>query len=316
MPNTRLYDRGKSAQHAADQGTTTVVFSSGVADHGGVIPGDGSADDLSSILAQQKAVYELGRVGLGVGEQIAGDVDSNFAVPAGKYWRVIGAVLEYVASADVATRTPILSTRNTGDTDIVTVTFANITASGVARHSVLAGSDDGASGSQGVAAQATLTLDTQPTAGDTMTLDGTTYTFVAAGTEPSVANTIVMGADLAATKVIMNAIFTDGAHATVNAIDFAGNDMVFTARTKGTAGNSIACTETFTAGTNVFDAATFGTTTAGVDFGDKVLSIDFPTTGVLLTPAEDVNFTVTNGHANDLYDLYVFYIEYDHDPTA
>ena len=41
--------------------------------------------------------------------------------------------------------------------------------------------------------------------------------------------------------------------------------MVITAITKGVTGDEIATTETFTAGTNVFDAATLGTTTAGVD---------------------------------------------------
>jgi len=314
MPNTRLYDRGKSAQHAVDQGQTTVVFSSGVADHG-FLDTDVS-DDLASLLKQQKSVYELGRVGLQVNKQEDGATATTFTVPTGKVWRVIGAVIDYTASADAATRTQILKTRTAADAAIETWTFANLTATNTSRNTALAGSPDGASGSQGVAAQATLTLDTQPTATNTMVLDGTTYTFVAAGTEPSVANTIVMGADLAATKLIMNALFTDGPHATVNAIDFAGDDMVFTARTKGVAGNSIACTETFTAGTNVFDAATFGTTTAGVDFSDKIGTVDYPTTGALLTAGQDVNLTTTNGHANDLYDIYVFYIEFDHNPTT
>ena len=46
---------------------------------------------------------------------------------------------------------------------------------------------------------------------------------------------------------------------------FANDACVLTAIVGGTGGNAITCTETFTAGTNVFDAATFGTTTAGVD---------------------------------------------------
>lgn len=46
---------------------------------------------------------------------------------------------------------------------------------------------------------------------------------------------------------------------------FVDNDAVITARYTGTAGNSIVTTETFTSGSNVFDAGTLGTTTAGVD---------------------------------------------------
>jgi hypothetical protein len=90
---------------------------------------------------------------------------------------------------------------------------------------------------------------------------------------------------------------------------------VFTANVKGTAGNSLATTETYTAGTNVFDAATLGTTTAGVDAADKLSTNDYPDSGVLLGPGEDVNITVTNGVAGDALDTTLFYIEYDADPT-
>ncbi len=44
--------------------------------------------------------------------------------------------------------------------------------------------------------------------------------------------------------------------------------MEIRALSVGTAGNSIATTETFTSSNNVFDAATLGTTTAGVDAGE------------------------------------------------
>jgi hypothetical protein len=120
-----------------------------------------------------------------------------------------------------------------------------------------------------VKAQGTLTLDTQPTAGDTMTVGAVTYTFVPDGTANSDGE-INIGSDLADAKVdIQNAI--DGSdgyntiHPTVTMADFVANDAVFTAIAGGTNGNALASTETFTAGTNVFDAATLGTTTAGVD---------------------------------------------------
>lgn len=119
------------------------------------------------------------------------------------------------------------------------------------------------------AAAGTLTMDTQPTAGDTMTIGARTYAFVASGTADE-AGEISRGADLAAAKLAVVAAIngTDGvnaANASVSAAAFSGDDCVLTARAGGTGGNSIVSTETFTAGTNVFDAATIGTTTAGTN---------------------------------------------------
>jgi len=120
-----------------------------------------------------------------------------------------------------------------------------------------------------VASKGTLTLDTQPTAGDTMTIGTKVYTFTADGTAAADGE-IDVGADLADCKTLIPAAIngTDGintAHTQVTAAAFVGDDMAITASTKGTAGDDIATTETFTAVTNVFDAATLGTTTAGVD---------------------------------------------------
>lgn len=120
-----------------------------------------------------------------------------------------------------------------------------------------------------VSSQGTLTMDTQPTVGDTMTIGTKVYTFTTDGTA-SADGEIDVGADLADAKtLVVSAINgTDGnndAHTQVTATAFSGDDMVLTAITKGTAGDLIATTETFTAETNVFDDATLGTTTAGVD---------------------------------------------------
>jgi len=138
-------------------------------------------------------------------------------------------------------------------------------------------------------AQGTLTLDTNPTDGDTMTVDSTVYRFKDTMAQ---ANDIKIGASLAATQasLIKTMLGTGTAgtdyyagtttpHATVRVrtpgtsgyeapadVAFnANNELVFEAKTPGTAGNSIATTETFFAGTNVFDAATLGTTQAGTD---------------------------------------------------
>lgn len=123
------------------------------------------------------------------------------------------------------------------------------------------------SGGSTVHSQGTLTMDTQPTATDTVTVGSTTYTWVASG---ATSGQINVGADLAAAKVNFVAAIngTDGinsANAEASAAAFVGNDCVLTALEGGTDGDAVATTETFTAGTNVFDAATLGTTTAGVD---------------------------------------------------
>ncbi len=115
----------------------------------------------------------------------------------------------------------------------------------------------------------TLTLATQPTATDTMTVGARTYVWVANGTADADGE-ISVGADLAAAKVNVIAAIngTDGfnvANTTVSAGVFATNALPLTALAGGVIGNSIVTTETYTAGGNVFDAATLGTTTAGVD---------------------------------------------------
>ena len=123
-----------------------------------------------------------------------------------------------------------------------------------------------------VASQGTLTMDTQPTEDDTMTIGTRVYTFrdTFTGADDEIAN----GADLAAAQAnlvaAINGTGTDGveykntvANTQITAADFAADDSVFTAIVPGTAGDAIATTETFTAVTNVFDAATLGTTRAG-----------------------------------------------------
>lgn len=121
--------------------------------------------------------------------------------------------------------------------------------------------------STGAAAQGTLTLDTLPTAGDTMTIGATTYTFEA-GTTPSAVGKIPLGAGLAYCQdnIVAAINGTDNvntANAYVTIADFATDAAILTAIVPGTNGNTIVTTETFTAATNIFDGPTLGTTTAG-----------------------------------------------------
>jgi hypothetical protein len=119
----------------------------------------------------------------------------------------------------------------------------------------------------GVFAKVTLTMDTQPADGDTMTIGARTYTWQS--TLTNVDGNIWIGADLAAAKLNLGyAIAATGgtsgtdyaAAMTANTQVFIGafatNDAIFTALTVGVAGNALVSTETFTAGTNVFSAVT------------------------------------------------------------
>jgi hypothetical protein len=120
-----------------------------------------------------------------------------------------------------------------------------------------------------VASQGVLTIAVQPTAGDTMTIGTKVYTFVADGTEAEEGD-ISVETDLATAKVSIVAAIngTDSintSNADVVASNFSTNDCTLTAKVKGVIGDTIVTTETFTAETNIFDAGTLGTETAGLD---------------------------------------------------
>jgi len=120
-----------------------------------------------------------------------------------------------------------------------------------------------------VKAAGKLTVDTQVTAEDTMTVDGVLYTFKAGAT--AAANQIGIGANVAACLVAIVAAL-DGSDTFNTAqirIDvpaaFTGDDLVLTAKNAGTYGNAIPTVSSFTTGTNLFDAVVLGTEAAGVD---------------------------------------------------
>lgn len=122
-------------------------------------------------------------------------------------------------------------------------------------------------GIEAVKATGTLTMDTQPTATDTVTVGTITYTWMASG---AVSGQINRGADLAAAKVNFVAAIngSDGIQAGPNpfasAAAFSGNVCTLTARMAGPLGSLVATTETFTAVSNVFNATTLGATVEGV----------------------------------------------------
>jgi len=107
----------------------------------------------------------------------------------------------------------------------------------------------------------TLTIDTQVSAGDTMTIEGVGYTFVPQGTA-NADGEIGVGTDLATCQAAIVAAIngTDDhniAHPLVSCAAFSGNDAVITVFVGGTAGDAYTVTESFTAVTNIFSGATF-----------------------------------------------------------
>lgn len=109
----------------------------------------------------------------------------------------------------------------------------------------------------------TLTIPTQPTVGDTMTIGSKIFTFVANGAA-TVNGGIALGVDLPATKLAIVAAIngTDDVndpHPLVSASAFNVNVCTITALVGGVAGNSIATTETYVAVGNVFSAVALAT---------------------------------------------------------
>jgi hypothetical protein len=123
-------------------------------------------------------------------------------------------------------------------------------------------------GVEAVKATGTLTMDTQPTADDTVTIGSVTYTWKNDATPDP--GQIHIGANIAAAKVNFVAAVngTDGFQAGPNpfasASAFSGDVSTLTARQAGPAGTTVATTETFTAVTNIFNATTLGATIEGV----------------------------------------------------
>jgi len=107
----------------------------------------------------------------------------------------------------------------------------------------------------------TLTMDTNPTATNTLTIGTTVYTFVAV---PAVEGDVAIGDTVADTQATLVAVINDGdalndPHPLVTAGDFnASDECIITAKIGGTVGDDIATTETFTAVTNVFAAVKLG----------------------------------------------------------
>lgn len=130
-----------------------------------------------------------------------------------------------------------------------------------------------------VASSVILTIDTLPTAGDTITVGLTTYTYRA---EAAAEGEITIGEAVANTLAnTINAIngqddfngWNSIVLATLNPVD---DTIVITATTAGADGNSIDSTETFTAETNVFseDTLTGGVTAVPAAAMENYISLN------------------------------------------
>jgi len=315
----RLYSRkhkGKKVGGAPLLGQLIEFAADGVAEVS-------AAADVNDALHQLGSTFEVPAVGVHRVEAAAGNATTTITVPTGKTWHLIAAQHLLVTDANVANRAVVFKTQDTSDTEIESITHANVAASTTAKRSTAWEIDDNVVGNEAVAAQGTLTVAADVTEDDTITINGVTFTFKDALTGAE--NEILNGADHDATQASLEAAFKDRDNggvlhtvtdATFEAIAvtmaaFSSDDAVFTANVKGTAGNALATTSSFTDGGNAFDAVTLGTTTAGVDAADKLSTLEFPDSGVLLDAGEDLVVSVTNGVAGDALDFTVVYLEYD-----
>ena len=319
MPKTRFYDRRGRSQLSVDQGQTVATFTAGVGEVGYVVPGaENVADNTAEILKQFRAVYELGQPGVVQAISADASVQEELVVPAGKYWRLIATSLYYTNAVSAETRIPIVTVEDTASAVLDTITFASMGTGDVTEHVALFGTYDQVRGSVGLPAEGRLTIGEQVTAGDTMTIDTTVYTFIAAGTTPTTAQSpaIELGANEAATKVNIEAVLFDGVHPTVNArAAFVGDGFDLYSRESGLAvPTAIATTETFTDGGNIFQAATLGDQTEGIEAADRLGTLNYPTNGVLLIPTDKVVLNVTDGQADDAFEWNVYILEFDNDP--
>ena len=151
-----------------------------------------------------------------------------------------------------------------------------------------------------VKASNTLTLPTQPTAGDTMTIGTKVYTFVANGAA-NADGKISVGTSLATAKLAIVAAIngTDSvntAHPKVSVSAFAGNVCTLTALVGGVAGNAVVTTETFTAVGNVFSAVT-------LESGADCTAANAITAFVAAVTAHDTQGVAAADGAGDTIDL-------------
>ena len=321
----RIIDRNRKSSAVDGSQLTAIAFdSSGVS---------GETTDVVRVLHENSSAYEIGTPELHYyAEATDGQLAEILTVPSGAAWRLVGLVHQQTNSGDVATRTVTVSTRTAADADIEVLSSATSVASAETEYSFLFGSETRVGGSAGVAAQGTLTIAEPVTATDSFTLNLATFVFVAALTQGT-ENEILIGANEAATKLALNAAFVDRDNGGVlhsvsdatytaigmTAIDFAVDDMVFTANTKGLLGDAIVFIEVvLTHANNVLDGSgTLGGTTAGVGQAGTVSALDFPEdSGPLLTAGEDVEIIVTNGAAADDFKGYLFVIALTQDPTT
>jgi hypothetical protein len=164
------------------------------------------------------------------------------------------------------------------DVGLTATAYVNASNEVVVRlHNTTGSAIDPSAGAQAaVAAEGTLTMAVDPTDTNTITIGSITYTVLDSFVDT--VDNVFTGADLAAAKVnLVAAVTATGgtpgtthftsqvANPDVDIATFISDDAVLTALVAGFAGNALATTETFTSGSNVFDALTLGDTTLGAD---------------------------------------------------
>jgi hypothetical protein len=277
----------------------------------------GTARDAVSaapLLAQFPELQELGRIRV-QDETAAGNATEIFTVPTGKYWRLLALVHVLVTDDTVDDRIVSVTTRTAADATIEAISHEIVAASTSAQRTTIFGTAAHAAGNRAVAAAGTITIAEPVTDGDTFTIGDITYTLVD-DDDGTVTNAIPTGGTEAATKTAIATAVAKHPLVTCPAA-FTSDDLIVTAREAGVAGDSIVFVEgVLTHANNILDGSgTLGGDTSGVDPGDKVSELDFPTAGALLGPGEDIIVAVADGAAGDTITTFLVALEFDNSPV-
>jgi hypothetical protein len=283
-----------------------------------------TAANLTKMLVDLPEALEMGVLG-GQYDATAGNATLTITVPAGKYWRLLSLAHVLVTDANVANRIVTIKPSDSTPTAFSTITHIIRAASGTQYGMTLfesgdadiAGDTPGDTVRQvGTYATGSVSMVTNPTDGDTVTIGGITYTFLDELVDAE--DNIHIGAAAANTQAnLLYAILgTGGTPGTDYYTSQVANEYV-TVPTGAWAANVLTVQARWPG--EEFNDATW----MAEDFTDETdhvhemsggVDINWPEDGTYLGPGEKLVVTVANGVAGDALKTWLTYLSFDNDP--
>jgi hypothetical protein len=290
-----------------------------------------TAANLTAMLADNPDLIEIGAVG-GQYDSTAGNATLTLTVPTGKYWRLIGFGYHLTTDANVANRQVVVAPSTSAPVAFSTITFPVRAASGTqngfclfeSEYPNIVGDITGATGGKtvrgvGTCSTCSVSMVTNPTTGDTVTIAGIKYTFL--DTFVDAEHNIHIGAAAANSQTnLLNAI--EGVAGGTPGTDYYTSEVAHPyveVPLAAWSGNVLTCQARYP-GTWIEDTITYPVAETFTDPTDHVhafsggVDAGFPVDGGYLGPGEKLVATVTNGVAGDTLQTWVTYLQYDNDP--